>query len=73
MKWKDYVKRRRLNIELWLTSKGILDLNSMIEYLFSIGVESPTPEEINGIFPKPEPVVINVQEIDTRSKKRAKN
>lgn len=79
MKWKDYINRRRLNVQSWLASKGVDSVESFVALIQKIGVEQPTEDEIKAIFPKPEPILIKVEEVEqnainlNQTKKRSKN
>lgn len=79
MKWKDYITRRRLNVQSWLASKGVDSVESFVALVQKIGVEQPTEDEINAIFPKPEPLIIKIEEVEpnapslNQTKKRSKN
>ena len=79
MKWKDYITRRRLNVQSWLVSKGVDSVESFVALIQKIGVEQPTEDEINAIFPKPQPTIIKIEEVEqsainlNQTKKRSKN
>lgn len=79
MKWKDYITRRRLNVQSWLASKGVDSVESFVALVQKIGVEQPAEDEINAIFPKPEPLIIKIEEVEqnapslNQTKKRSKS
>jgi hypothetical protein len=79
MRWKDYIIRRRLSVEAWLASKGVDSIESFKSLVENLGLEQPTEDEINKIFPKPEPLIIKIEEVEknepslNQTKKRAKS
>lgn len=55
--WESFVKRRNLNISRFLTLNEIKTRIEFLAHLTKIGVEPPSEETINGIFPPPPPVM----------------
>ena len=58
MNWNVYVLRRNVNVEQWLSSRGVNDRDSFVSALASLNIEPPDDEQINSMFP---PVVPNAE------------
>lgn len=50
--WKDLKSRRRIKVSEFLEFKKIKNREGLVSYLQSVGVEPPTPDEMDEIFGK---------------------
>lgn len=50
--WKDLKSRRRIRVPEFLEFKKIKDREGLVSYLQSVGVQPPTPDEMDEIFGK---------------------
>jgi hypothetical protein len=59
MNWNSYIARRRINEQDWLKSRGIDSKDKFVAALAECGVDVPSVEELERMFPAP---VIKVKE-----------
>jgi hypothetical protein len=52
--WDFYVRRKRLNVKVWLERKNIKDYNCLVEVTKKLGIETPPEEKVSKYFEKPE-------------------
>lgn len=64
--WDFYVRRKRLDVKLWLERKCIKNYGHLVEVTKKLGIETPPEEKVSKYFKKPE-----VQKDDKKIKKPA--
>jgi len=65
-KWENFVKRRNISLDKFLSLNDIKSKVDFISHLIKIGVEPPDESFINSIFPPPSPVVERVENFPTQ-------
>jgi hypothetical protein len=70
MKWNDYTLRRKINVDVWLRNRSISSAQMFCSWLARLGVEAPSNDELNLMFPEKkenvenEPEPITAERID---------
>jgi hypothetical protein len=64
--WDFYIRRKRLDVKLWLERKNIKNYERLIEVTKKLGIETPPEEKVSKYFKKPE-----VKKNDKKIKKPA--
>lgn len=73
--WEDFVIRRKINIQSFLSYHNIDNKEKLIKHLSSIGVGLPSSEDINSMFPVSVSQSVKTQEsiINTLQTNETKN
>lgn len=65
MNWNTYVSRRNINVEQWLTSRGVGDRTAFSKLLTELGLEAPEEAQLSLMFPEVKPK--KVEEVENVS------
>lgn len=72
--WKTFTARRRLNVKLWIKSKGFKKHSDLVEWCKKEEIIPPSKDEVSDAFKKPpkKKLVEKVKEIKEEPKKETK-
>jgi len=59
LSWNYYIRRKRLNVKEWLSSRNIRDYDVLCNTLESLGVEAPPLNEVSHYFVSAQKVSIH--------------
>jgi hypothetical protein len=60
--WKDFLARRKIDVEKFLAYHNIKSRDEFVQHLKEIGVDQPSEQTIETLFPSPQPQIENKQE-----------
>lgn len=68
MKWNEYTLRRKINPEVWIRNRSIDNRQLFCVWLNRLGIELPSNDELNLMFPDNKEIIENEQKPSTTEK-----